>query len=117
MSDVVFKILQQEYSVIPKVLEPQIEPLKTNQLIEKSNQRSALTLSELRLKERIERTRENYAQGWTQKEIARVLGINPKTISHYLQVSSAEIHCRRSRRNLDPFKSYLCFCWSVLIGG
>jgi transposase len=55
---------------------------------------------------------ERSCQGWTQKDIAHVLGVNPKTISRYLQGSSAQIHRRRYAHNLDPFKSYLLQRWN-----
>lgn len=112
VSDAVFKVMQQEYGMIQKALGPQTEPVEINQLAEKSKQHTALTPSEQRRKERIEHARENYAQGWTQKEIARALGVKPKTISRYLQGRSTKVNRQRSRRNLDPFKPYLLQRWN-----
>ncbi len=119
LSDVVFKILQREYRIIKKQLAKTHEKggarchqgeLATAQGNVSSQE---LTPAEQRRKERMELAQQLHKQGWTQKEIARHLNIDRKTVSRYLRSLSAKAwRHRKSRRLLDPFKSYILKRWN-----
>lgn len=119
LTDAVFKILQQEYKTIQKLLEPtegddqskgHHEELAAAILTAGVEE---LTPAEQRRKGRIDRAHQLANQGWRQKDIARSLNVHPKTVRRYLQASVPEARRhRRGLRLLDPFKGYILQRWN-----
>lgn len=119
LSDALFKILQEEYGTIKKQLAEmhEEEGAKRNQVelttVSSNVSSQQLTPAEQRRKERMEFAQRLHKQGWTQKDIARYLNINRKTVSRYLRSFSVKVwRHRKSRRLLDPFKPYILKRWN-----
>jgi transposase len=113
LSEAVFKILQQEYTVIKKRLEQSQEieqQVKSNIGIPEKEE--TLTPAEDRRKERMGSTRLLHSQGWTQKSIARHLNVHPKTVRRYLQSASPKSRRSRTHRLLDSFHPYILKRWN-----
>jgi len=112
-SDTIFKILQQEYSIIRKQLDP--EPKKV--LLEDAQQECkpllrALTHAEQQRKDHIDLSRELHNRGLSQKEIAQQIHRHPKTIRRYLSTPMPIGRSQRKKRLLDPYRSYLLNRWN-----
>lgn len=118
LSDVVFKILQQEYGPIRKQLagEAESEQSRVGQAeVTRTGPTVApevLTLAEQLREERIERGRHLHQQGWTQQAIADHLNVHPKTVSRYLQMPSPQTRRHRTGHLLDAFKPYIVKRWN-----
>jgi transposase len=114
LSDALFKILQEEYGIIKKQLAKthEEEGAKCHQVelttASGNDSSQELTPAEQRRKERMELAQRFHKQGWSQRDIARHLNVNRKTVSRYLRSFSARAwRHRKSRRLLDPFKPYI----------
>jgi transposase len=116
LSDVVFRILQQEYGAIKKRLAHEEEASgdggKEMSGATPTVELEALTLAEQRRKERIELALHLNGQGWTQKDIAHHLNIHPKTVRRYLRTPSPQTRRHRTGRLLDAFKPYILKRWN-----
>lgn len=77
-----------------------------------SKQLPELTPAEKRRQKRIKQAKQLYTQGWTQKNIAQHLSINPKTVRRYLQSPSPQTKRHRNGRLLDAFKPYILKRWN-----
>jgi transposase len=112
-SDVLFKIMQQEYSLIRKLLNPSPKAVKPDDLCSQLiGQAESLTVAEQRRKERIDAAQQLYRRGCSQKHIAQQLHIHPKTVRRYLRSPSPEARRHRTGRLLDPFTPYLLRRWN-----
>jgi transposase len=113
LSEAVFKIFQQEYALIRKQLEPNFEVKKLmGSDVEPITLKRPLTPAEERRQERIQKARQYHQQGWTQKDIAHLLHLSPKTIRRYSHASPTQVRRQRTSRLLDPFKPYLLQRWN-----
>jgi len=113
LSDAVFKVLQQEYSVIKKQLMSISDGRVTLSAPMLIDDYQKLTPAELRRKDRIEQAHQLHAKGWPQKDVANYLHIHPKTVRRYLGASSPKARRYRNGKSvLDPFKSYLLDRWN-----
>ena len=116
LSEVVFKILQQEHSVIQQRLEFAAKrgaghPELTEAVLSAGSEQ--LTPSQQRRKAGIALARQLHRQGWTQKAIAYRLNVHPKTIQRYLRTSTPNVTRRRKKRLLlTPYKNYLLQRWN-----
>ena len=112
-SDVLFKILQQEYNLIRKCLHPSPKAVKPDDLCSQLiDQAESLTVAEQRRKERIDAAQRLYRRGCSQKHIAQHLHLHPKTVGRYLRSPCPEARRHRTGRLLDPFKPYLLQRWN-----
>jgi len=112
-SDAVFKIFQQEYSAIRPQLEQEVAAAKLDKdEITPISQERGLTQAEQRRYERMQQAYQYLQQGWSQKEIARQLGIHPKTVRRYIHRSSPQAPRQRTYRLLDRYKPYLLQRWN-----
>jgi transposase len=112
-SDALFKILQQNYPLLQKYLNPAPETTKVPAidpqiLISDAN----LTLAEQRRHERIEMAQQLHRQGWSQKRIAQHTRIHPKTVRRYLRFPCAQTRRQHKGRLIDLFQSYLLQRWN-----
>ena len=113
LSEVVFKVFQQEYAFIHKQLEQSFESVKLDEpQVEPVLQARPLTPAEERRKERMLRAQQYHQQGWTQKDIAHRLNLHPKTVRRYLHGASPPVRRERTGRRLDRFKPYLLQRWN-----
>ena len=116
LSEVVFKILQQEHSVIQQRLEFAAKrgaghPELTETVLSIGSDQ--LTPSQQRRQAGIALARQLHRQGWTQKAIAARLNVHPKTIRRYLCAATPDvIRRRRKRLLLTPYKRYLLRRWN-----
>ena len=112
-SDVLYKILQQEYSVIRTYLEPQAETkaVMSPQTQQKEAEETLTTAEQCRQK-RMDQAKHLHYSGCSQKYIAQQLDIHPKTVRRYLNSSSAKARRSRTGRLVDPFKPYLLNRWN-----
>lgn len=112
-SEVIFKILQQEYAAIRNLLNPEPKSIKTDDLQTKvEEQAEDFTVAERRRKDRIDLVRELHGRGCSQKEIARQINMHPKTIHRYLRAPIPTRRSRRKKRLLDPYHPYLLKRWN-----
>lgn len=112
-SDALFKILQQEYSLIRSCLEPKTDKKTVlDTQIQQKQVEETFTVAEQRRQERIDRAKQLFSQGCFQKQIAQQLNIHPKTVRRYLQSSSPRARRSRTRRLIDPFKPFLLTRWN-----
>lgn len=112
-SDALFKIMQQEYSLIRKLLNPSPKAGKPDDLCSQLiDQAESLTVAEQRRKERIDLAQQLHSRGCSQKHIAQHLHIHPKTVRRYLQSPSPKARRHRTGCLLDPFKPYLLQRWN-----
>jgi transposase len=112
-SEALFKILQQEHSLLQKYLNP---PSKTTQVgtedVKTARRDPDLTPAEQRRQERIELAQQLHGQGWSQKRIAQKINIHPKTVRRYLRFSCAKTKRLQKGRLIDPFRPYLLQRWN-----
>jgi transposase len=112
-SDVLYKIFQQEYSVIRTYLEPKTETKAVlGPPIQQKDAEEALTTAEQHRQERMDRAKQLHNLGCSQEQIAQQLDVHPKTIRRYLQSSSSRTRRSRTGRLTDPFQPYLLNRWN-----
>jgi transposase len=112
-SEVIFKILQQEYAAIRNLLNPEPKTIKTDDHQAKvEDQAEDFTVAEQRRKDRIDLVRELHGRGYSQKEIARQIHMHPKTIRRYLRAPIPTRRSHRKKRLLDPYHPYLLKRWN-----
>jgi transposase len=116
LTELVFKILQQEHSFIQKRLVSTAKQCAGDMVLSEavlSAGSDRLTASQQRHKAAIALARQLHRQGWTQKAIAYHLSLHPKTIRRYLQASMPEVTRRRKKHLLlTPYKDYLLKRWN-----
>jgi transposase len=112
-SEVIFKILQQEYVTIRNLLNPEPKTIKTdNHPTKVEDQAEDFTVAEQRRKDRIDLVRELHGRGYSQKEIARQIHLHPKTVRRYLRAPTPTRRSHRKKRLLDPYHPYLLKRWN-----
>lgn len=113
-SDTVYKIFQQEHSLIQKRLKEGSEAKKTDLPLPEDAPavENELTLAEQNRKQRIDEAQKLVRLGWTQKDAARHLNIHPKTVRQYLRSPSPRLIRSRRRTKLGSFKSFLLQRWN-----
>ena len=125
LTDTMVKELQHHQTVLKQRLQPQpllVSEATTNAetpALSEQNAANAVALtagtpSDQCRQARTETVHELHQQGWTQKDIADHLDINPKTVSRDLQ-KSLPLSPRETQRNslLTPFKAYLVMRWQA----
>jgi transposase len=113
LSEAVFKILQQEYEVIKKHLSQLSVPAQVQQaIIQPPEEENPLTQAEERRQARMEQVNELLQLGWTQKQVARHLGIHPKTVRRYQRSTSPQSRRAHFSYLLEPYKPYLLQRWN-----
>jgi transposase len=112
-SDALYKILQQEYSMIRPYLEPKTDAKAViGQQSQPKEAEKTFTTAEQHRQERMNRAKELHDLGWSQKQIAQQLDVHPKTIRRYLHSSSATARRSRTGHLTDPFQPYLLNRWN-----
>jgi transposase len=112
-SDALYKILQQEYSVIRHYLEPKTDAKAVmGPQIQQTKLEETLTTAEHRRQERMDWAKQLHNLGCSQKQIAQQLDAHPKTVRRYLQSSSSMARRSRTGRLTDPFQPYLLNRWN-----
>lgn len=100
---------QAEAPVTPEKLPP---PSETESQLTQRQQRQQRTRQK-RL-ERYEAVQQLHQQGWSQREIARELGLGRSTVQRYLRADSFPEMARRRKSTtlLDPYRAYLQKRWT-----
>lgn len=112
-SDALLEILQQENALIQKHLNPVPQPAVRSEIpAPPAKTGDQLTAAEERRRQRMETAQQLHQRGCSQKAIARQLRVHPKTVRRYLYRSSPKARRHRTRRLLDPFRSYLLQRWN-----
>lgn len=113
ISDMMFKILQQEYPAVQQCLKAnRSDDQNANEQVDAADFSKHLTIAEERRKERIEVVQQLHQQGWMQKRIAAHLNIHRKTVHRYLQNPEPKTKRYRPGQLLNPFKVYLVQRWN-----
>lgn len=114
VSEVVYKIFQQEQTGIEKRLkEKPVEeealevPKSAPAVIQKE-----MTQAKKRQKQRMEEALGLIGLGWTQKAAANQLNIHPKTVRRYLNSPAPRTRRLRANGKLDPYKPFLLQRWN-----